>query len=125
MIGMMQSWVDYCAGAAYLYPVALNDAQLKSIRTEYYNDYGCTPEENGLSPRGGAMVVELVCDGAEWLAVQFDVVCLSALGAERDMQIAKESIRFIVDSLTTLAIPNSRSHGLKECGRYPECDAIL
>jgi len=117
---MMQSWVNCRAGSTYLYPVALNESQLKNIRTEYYNDYGCTPEESGLSPRGGAMAVRLVCDGAEWLAVQFEVTCLSALGAERDMQIAKESIRLIVDSITTLAVPNLRSHGLRECGRYPE-----
>ena len=119
-MSMMRSWVDCRVGVAYLHPVALSSSQLESIRTEYYNDYGCTPEESGLSPRGGAMVVELVCDGAEWLAVRFVVICLSALGAERDMQIAKDSIRLIVDSITTLAIPNSRSHGLKEFTRYPE-----
>ncbi len=120
MMSMMRSWVDCRAGVAYLYPVALNRSQLESVRTEYYNDYGRTPEESGLSPRGGAMVVELVCDGAEWLAVRFVVICLSALGAERDMQIAKESVRLIVNSITTLAVPNSRSHGLKEFTRYPE-----
>lgn len=120
MMNMMRSWVDYCAGVVHSYPVALNKSQLERIRREYYDENGCTPEESGFSPRGGAMVVELVCVEAGWLAIQLDVICLSALGPERDMQIAKEIVDFIVRSLTTWAVPNLKSHGLKENGRYPE-----
>lgn len=101
LIAMMQSWVCNCLGEDYeghLPPVAYNDVDERSIQEGFRSIYGCSPEESGYSPRAGSVVVELSCRDAEFV-VQVNVTCLSVLGAEQDMQIAKSGMKAIVTKL--------------------------
>lgn len=98
LVAMMQSWVCNCLGEDYeghLPPVAYNDADERNIQEGFRGIYGCSPEESGYSPRAGSVVVELSCADAGFV-VQINVTCLSALGAEQDMQIARSGMKVAV-----------------------------
>lgn len=101
LVIMMQSWVCNCLGEDYeghLPPVAYNDDDERSIQENFRSIYGWSPEESGYSPRAGSVVVELSCANAGFV-IQVNVTCLSTLGAEQDMQIAKSGMEAIVAEL--------------------------
>ena len=102
LVMMMQSWVCNCLGEDYeghLPPVAYNDVDERSIQEGFRGIYGCSPEESGYSPRAGSVVVELSCANTAGFVVQINVTCLSALGAEQDMQIAISGMETIVTEI--------------------------
>ena len=117
MIGMMQMWVCNCLGEEHSCQVALDEKQHDAISKEFFESYGCRPEESGFSPRGGAMVVEMVSNKAEWLAVQLNITCVSALGAKRDMEIALNNAYYVAESL---AYEFKDDYGLVVSGAYPD-----
>ena len=117
MISMMQMWVCNCLGEECSCQVALDEEQYDVISKEFLESYGCRPEESGFSPRGGAMVVEMVSNKAEWLAVQLNFTCVSAFGAKRDMEITLDNACYAVESL---AYEFEDDYGLVVSGAYPD-----
>ncbi len=100
LVNMMRLWVCDCLGSDCSHQVALDDAQCEKVRNEFLARYGCGPEECGVSPRGGAVVVEMLdSGGADWLAVQLGIVCISDLGAAFDMTVALKGACYVTGRL--------------------------
>ena len=115
---MMEAWVCRCIGEEFSYQVAIDDIQHEAICEEYTSSYGCRPEESGLSPRAGSMVVELISQDIDWLAVQLNITCLSELGATRDMEIALWAACYIVEHIA------GEEYNLQVSGAYPNNSGV-
>ncbi|MCR5572882.1 MAG: hypothetical protein K6F57_03870 [Candidatus Saccharibacteria bacterium] len=117
---MMEAWVCRCRciGEEFSYQVAIDDIRHEAICEEYTSSYGCRPEESGLSPRAGSMVVELISQDIDWLTVQLNITCLSELGAKRDMEIALWAACYIVEHIA------GEEYNLQVSGAYPNNSGV-
>ena len=122
LLAMMEAWVEAwvcrCIGEEFSYQVAIDDIQHEAICEEYASSYGCRPEESGLSPRAGSMVVELISQDIDWLAVQLNITCLSELGATRDMEIALWAACYIIEHIA------GEEYNLQVSGVYPNNSGV-
>ncbi len=103
VMDMMMRWVSDRLKEgdddAYTYQVALDNAQWKEIETEFSSRYGCSLKDRGLSPRGGARVVEMAVDGAPGITVEIGAICIGTLGAYEDMKTVEWATCYAVESL--------------------------
>ena len=118
MEAWVEAWVRRCIGEEFSYQVAIDDIQHEAICEEYASSYGCRPEESGLSPRAGSMVVELISQDIDWLAVQLNITCLSELGATRDMEIALWAACYIIEHIA------GEEYNLQVSGVYPNNSGV-
>ena len=88
-ISMMQSWVNQCLGSEFSYQVSLSDEQYLKIIDEFHESYEFLPEQSAVSPRGGAIVKELVYPKFKVLLY---IICLTELGPRSDLIIASEAM---------------------------------
>lgn len=89
-ISMMQSWVSQCLGSKFSYQVSLSDKQYLKIVEEFQTSHGFIPEQGAVSPRGGAIVRELVYSKFNVLLY---ITCLTELGPRRDLKLAWKAMR--------------------------------
>lgn len=87
---MMQSWVSLCFGSEFSYQVSLSDEQYLQLADEFQKSYGFIPEQGAVSPRGGAIVRELVYPKFNVLIY---ITCLTELGPRKDLKLAWKAMR--------------------------------
>lgn len=87
---MMQSWVSLCLGSEFSYQVSLSDEQYRQLVEEFQKSYEYIPEQGAVSPRGGAMVRELVYPKFNVLLY---ITCLTELGPRKDLILAWKAMR--------------------------------
>ncbi len=117
-ISMMQSWVSRCFGDEFSYQVSLSDEQYLQIIEEFQEHYEFIPEQGAVSPRGGAIVRELVYPKFKVLLY---IICLTELGPRSDLIIASEAMR----KMTKEVRRTLRRFRLKKIDTYPNVKSAL
>lgn len=115
---MMRTWTDRCLGEDCSYQVALTKEQYITISKEYMENYGRVPEQTGVSPWAGSIVIELECS---YFRIQLDITCLTELEPKENLRIASDAIKQMSDDIKeTLS-----GYSLEQSGIYPNIDQIL
>lgn len=117
-ISMMQSWVSQRLGSEFSYQVSLSDEQYLKIVDEFKWSYGFIPEQCAVSPRGGAIVRELVYPKFNVLLY---ITCLTWLGPQKDLILAWKAMR----RMTKEAQRTLSGFRLKGIDTYPDVKSAL
>ena len=117
-ISMMQSWVNQCFGSKFSYQVSLSDEQYHKIVEEFQESYEFVPEQSAVSPRGGAIVKELVYPKFKVLLY---IICLTELGPRSDLIIASEAM----NKMAAEARKTLRKYRPETISTYPDVKSAL
>lgn len=115
---MMQSWVSLCFGSEFSYQVSLSDEQYLQLVDEFQKSYGYIPEQGAVSPRGGAIVRELVYPKFNVLLY---ITCLTELGPRKDLKLAWKAMR----RMTKEVLRTLSGFRLKGIDTYPDVKSAL